>query len=593
MIEFYTEQDYNKWKENNNSTKGYQIRYFKGLGTSKKEDAKDTFKRYEELKVDYYYKDKRCDEAILLAFEKDKNVKSSKTDVTSDDGEIVEFVKCSDKRKKWLGQYDKDSYIDVKENRISYQDLINKELIHFSIYDNMRSIPSICDGLKPSQRKILYYMLNKNITKSIKVAQLSGYVSAETGYHHGEMSLQQAIIGMGQNFVGSNNISLLYGDGNFGSRLNGGKDAASPRYIFTRLSDVTQSIFKSDDFTLLNYLDDDGISIEPEWYLPVIPMVLVNGCEGIGTGYSTYIPPFNPKDIIANLLRVLDDKDPIQMIPYFRGFNGIVEKVESAEGSYLTRGKWERLSDFQIKITELPVGTWVTTYKEFLESLVIDNNSNKKKDKEKDASKKKTNKILLKDVKNKTRDENDDICFIVDFKSSEDLDNLIKGGTLEKELKLIKTFSTNNMYLFGEDLILTKYKEPIDILLDFYDIRIEFYERRKMYLTKKLESELALLKAKVRFIEEYINGKLDINRKTRDYINDLLEKSGYPKFGYENSEEKSYDYLVRMQIVSLTQEKIVDLNKQKDEKQRQLDYIKSKTEKDLWRDDLEIILKTL
>jgi DNA topoisomerase-2 len=436
-------------------------------------------------------------------------------------------------------------------------------------------------------------MMDKNITKSIKVAQLSGYVSAETGYHHGEMSLQQAIIGMGQNFVGSNNISLLYGDGNFGSRLNGGKDAASPRYIFTRLSDVTQSIFKSDDFTLLNYLDDDGISIEPEWYLPVIPMVLVNGCEGIGTGYSTYIPPFNPKDIIANLLRVLDDKDPIQMIPYFRGFNGIVEKVESAEGSYLTRGKWERLSDFQIKITELPVGTWVTTYKEFLESLVIDNNSNKKKDKEKDASKKKTNKILLKDVKNKTRDENDDICFIVDFKSSEDLDNLIKGGILEKELKLIKTFSTNNMYLFGEDLILTKYKEPIDILLDFYDIRLEFYEKRKIYLTKKLESELALLKSKVRFIEEYINGKLDINRKTRDYINDLLEKSSYPKFGYENSEEKSYDYLVRMQIVSLTQEKIVDLNKQKDEKQRQLDYINSKTEKDLWKNDLEIILKTL
>ena len=591
VIEFYTEQDYNKWKENNGSTKGYQIRYFKGLGTSKKEDAKDTFKRYEELKVDYYYKDKGCDEAILLAFEKDKNIKSSKTDITSDDSNTeVKILKCSDKRKRWLGQYDKESYIDVKENKISYQDLINKELIHFSIYDNMRSIPSICDGLKPSQRKILYYMLNKNITKSIKVAQLSGYVSAETGYHHGEMSLQQAIIGMAQNFVGSNNINLLYPDGNFGSRLNGGKDAASPRYIFTRLDDVSLKIFNENDSTLLKYLSDDGTPIEPEWYLPVIPMVLVNGCEGIGTGYSTFIPPYNPKDIISNLLRVLDGDGPLKMIPYFRGFNGIVEEVKDVEGSYLTRGKWERLSDNQIKITELPVGMWVTVYKEFLESLIVDNSSKKK---DSANTKKRPNKIVLKDVKNKTKDENDDICFIVEFKSSEDLNSLIKTGTLEKELKLIKTFSTNNMYLFGEDLILSKYGDPNDILLDFYDIRLDYYVARKEYMTKKLENELALLKAKVRFIEEYITGKLDINRKSREYINELLEKGGYPKFGYENSEVKSYDYLVRMQIVSLTGEKIDELNKQRDEKQRQLNNIKSKTEKDLWRQDLQDILKMI
>ena len=593
VLEFYTEQDYNKWKDNIGMTRGYQIRYFKGLGTSKKEDAKDTFKRFEELKVDYYYKDKGCDEAILLAFEKDKNVKSTKTDVTSEDSltEVTqkEVLKCSDKRKRWLGQYDRDSYIDIKENRISYQDLINKELIHFSIYDNMRSIPSICDGLKPSQRKILYYMLKNNITKVIKVAQLSGYVSAETGYHHGEMSLQQAIIGMAQNFVGSNNINLLYPDGNFGSRLNGGKDAASPRYIFTRLDDVSLKIFNENDFTLLKYLSDDGTPIEPECYVPVIPMVLVNGCEGIGTGYSTFIPPFNPKDIITNLLRVLDGKDPLKMIPYFRGFNGVVEEVKDVEGSYMTRGKWERLSDNQIKITELPVGMWVTVYKEFLESLIVDNSSKKK-----DTSvKKRPNKVILKDVKNKTRDENDDICFIVEFKSSEDLDGLIKTDTLEKELKLIKTFSTNNMYLFGEDLILSKYGDPNDILLDFYDIRLDYYVARKEYMTKKLENELALLKAKVRFIEEYITGKLDINRKSREYINELLEKSGYPKFGYENSEVKSYDYLVRMQIVSLTGEKIDELNKQRDEKQRQLNNIKSKTEKDLWKDDLQGILKMI
>jgi DNA topoisomerase-2 len=149
------------------------------------------------------------------------------------------------------------------------------------------------------------------------------------------------------------------------------------------------------------------------------------------------------------------------------------------------------------------------------------------------------------------------------------------------------------MYLFGEDLILSKYSNPNDILLDFYDIRLDYYVARKEYMTKKLENELALLKSKVRFIEEYITGKLDINRKSREYINELLEKGGYPKFGYENSEVKSYDYLVRMQIISLTGEKINELNKQRDEKQRALDNIKSKTEKDLWKDDLQDILKMI
>lgn len=189
VLEFFTEQDYETWK-NTNNTDLFEIKYFKGLGTSKKEDAKNTFRRMNELSVDYYYKNNDCDKYILLAFDKDKNNKKGS-------------VKCSDQRKQWLQNYDKNSYITMSENKISFQDLINKELIHFSIYDNLRSIPTLSDGLKPSQKKILYYMIKKNITKSIKVAQLSGYVSAEMSYHHGEVSLQGAIINMAQTFIGS------------------------------------------------------------------------------------------------------------------------------------------------------------------------------------------------------------------------------------------------------------------------------------------------------------------------------------------------------------------------------------------------------
>ncbi len=261
--EFFTENDYRKWEESMET--GWKVKYYKGLGTSKKENAQDIFKRMKELKVEYYYGGNECDNMIKLAFEKDKNIKGK------------ESIKLTDQRKKWLESYNKNEYITVNESSVAYSDLINKELIHFSIYDNMRSIPNILDGLKPSQRKIIYYMLEKgSTTNDIKVAQLAGYVSAETNYHHGEASLQQAIVNLAQNFVGSNNLNYLTPEGNFGTRYISG-DSASPRYIFTKLSKYTPIIFDKRDKKLLSYIKEDGDEIEPEHYIPIIPTVLLNG----------------------------------------------------------------------------------------------------------------------------------------------------------------------------------------------------------------------------------------------------------------------------------------------------------------------------
>jgi DNA topoisomerase-2 len=278
---------------------------------------------------------------------------------------------------------------------------------------------------------------------------------------------------------------------------------------------------------------------------------------------------------------MIDDENytPSQLKPYFKGFNGLVQETD--KGSYVTKGRWERLSDKQIKITEIPVGMGVTTYKEFLESLIENNLSKKTNDK----SKTKKKNFELKDVQNKTKDENDDICFIVEFKSEKDLDELIKLGTLEKELKLVKSFSINNMYLFNENLILTKYDTPVDILLDFFDIRIQYYIKRREYIIKKLKREL--LEAKARFIKEYIEGTLQINKKSKEYIIALLEENNYPM------DEGSYDYLLRLPIYSLTLEKINELNKQCEIKKEELLFIKSKTAEDLWKMDLEELLKRL
>lgn len=112
---------------------------------------------------------------------------------------------------------------------------------------------------------------------------------------------------MAQNFVGSNNINLLLPNGQFGTRNQGGKEAASPRYIFTMLSLVTRYLFHEDDDNVLNYLEEEGQSIEPDYYMPILPLSLVNGAEGIGTGWATYIPCYNPRDIIDNLKRVMKD----------------------------------------------------------------------------------------------------------------------------------------------------------------------------------------------------------------------------------------------------------------------------------------------
>ena len=273
---FYNDKEYEEWKDVN-SVKGWKIKYYKGLGTSTAKEFKEYFAS--KRVVEFAFSGDECNESLDMVFRKTR----------------------ADDRKKWLGSYDKEAYLDTTEKKISYSDFVNKELIHFSKYDCERSIPNIMDGLKTSLRKILYCCFKRNLTTEIKVAQFGGYVSEHSGYHHGENSLMKAIVGMAQEYVGSNNINLLLPNGQFGTRLQGGDDSASERYIFTQLNDITKHIYIDADQHVLNYLDDDGTLVEPEFYVPIIPMILVNGSKGIGTGFSTDIMCYNPKEVINHL----------------------------------------------------------------------------------------------------------------------------------------------------------------------------------------------------------------------------------------------------------------------------------------------------
>ena len=567
--EFYTMTEFNTWKSTIENPKQWDIKYYKGLGTSTSEEAKGYFTNFDDKNIAYVVADNDQD--------------TDNKELSIDKIELAFDKKRSEDRKSWLKTYDKDNIIEQSQKKVLYHEFIDRELIHFSDYDCKRSIPCLCDGLKPSLRKIIYACFKRNLKKEIKVAQLAGYISENSAYHHGEQSLYDSIIGLAQDFVGSNNIELLAPKGQFGGRLQGGSDSASPRYIFTHLSDLTFHIFNPLDNPLLEYNEDDGKKIEPFWYIPIIPMILVNGSDGIGTGFSTKVPPHDPELIVKNLLNMMDDKPLEKMIPYFRGFRGSVEfKGINAYGSeqYINKGTYKVVDDTTAIITELPIGKWTDDYKTFLETLLYDKSTDNK-----------GNKQCLIDFSNNSTEKV--VHYTLKFKK-EDLNYLKNSEDFENTFKLTDSKYTNysNMHLYNNKGIICKYDNVEDIMKEFYLIRLVFYTKRKEYMLKSMKKELDVIESKVRFIEGFISGEVNILHKEDEEIEALLIEKNFPKFGsgdIDNSEDTnsySYEYLLNMKIKSLTKKKVEELKKLFESKMGIYNELQSKSEKDLWRSDL-------
>jgi DNA topoisomerase-2 len=585
VIEFYNMSDYERWSETDIAKKGsWKIKYYKGLGTSNDQEAKEYFKNMK--KVTYIY-DENADEVIDLAFNK----------------------KRADDRKLWLQNYDKDNVLDYSKLNVDYKSFVDKDLIHFSNRDLQRSINHICDGLKESTRKIIYSCFKKKLyTNEIKVAQLSGYVSEVSAYHHGENSLQQAIVGMAQIFVGTNNINLLCPNGQFGSRCQGGQDASSPRYIFTMLSKLTRLIFKEEDNVILDYQNDDGQQIEPEFYVPIIPMILVNGGIGIGTGYSTNIPQYNPNDIISickiicNAIKLtdisinsLEDIENInetikileinEITPYYLGFKGSIVKAE--KNSYISRGIYKWIDDATVEILELPIGIWTEDYKDFLENMITNNLNN------------------LKYIENHYTSKN--VKFVLHFNTNV-RQNIESNFDVLFKLQSSKNLSINNIHLFNKDGVIQKYESAVEIIKEWAETRILKYFERKNYQLKNLEKEAKVLSNKMRFILDVINGNIQImNKKLSEITLRLIELKYDPIIednidkGEENLQEenidkdvkeikeinyKNYNYLLKLPISQLTYDKKIILEKEYNELNDKLKILRNTNIEDLWLKDL-------
>lgn len=546
---FYNNGEYQTWK-NNNNTRGWDIHYYKGLGTSTKQEFTDYFKNPKF--VSFNYEEENSDDIIDMVFNS----------------------KRAEDRKEWLSNvYDRDSYVDTARNNVSYKEFINKELIHFSKYDCDRSIANLMDGFKISTRKIIYCAFKRNLISRVKVAQFSGYVSENSCYHHGEASLNQAIIGLAQNFTGSNNINLLYPDGQFGSRRLGGKDAASPRYIFTKLENVTKHIFSDKDNSILNYLDDDGIEVEPQFYVPIVPMILVNGSMGIGTGFSSDIMCYNIIDIINYLkCKLTDDIISIspEFTPYYEGFKGDIIKISPSK--YMFKGKYTEINENTINVTELPIGFWTENFKKLLDKLSND----------KDPDGKRVTPIIKEFLDNSTVDGIDFTITFQQGKLHELKSNTLDNGCneLEKVLKLYTTNTTTNMNLFNHNDKLIKYTNVCDIIDDYYVIRLHYYELRKNKLIEILENELKILRNKSRYISELLDDIIDLRRKTEKQVYDMLSNSGYDLI------EESFNYLTGMKMNSVCTEKVTSLNNEYLRKEEELNILKNTTIETMWINEL-------
>ena len=577
---FYNDGEFDAWKKQFPGEvvpAGWATKYYKGLGTSTGKEFKEYFEH--KKMVAFVHTGKESDDHLDMAFNK----------------------KRADDRKDWLASYSREAFLDTSKPEIPYEEFIDHGLIHFSIYDNERSIPNLMDGLKISLRKILYAAFKKGGLKTeIKVAQFSGYVSEHSAYHHGEASLNAAIVGMAQNFVGSNNINLLEPTGQFGTRGAGGHDSASERYIFTQLNKLTRLIYRQEDDAVLSYIDDDGQMVEPVYYAPAIPMILVNGSKGIGTGFSTDVMPHNPLQIIAYIRAVIagvsaGDRPVIE--PYFKGFKGTVKNIssEAQQPKFLIKGTYEIIADRKVRITELPIGTWTDDYKEFLEKLMdvpaSVSASASASDKDKGKSAASAGVPVLKEYTDMSTDTVVDIT--VTFHPSyphtpKDLQAVVvdaDAGTnkLEKLLGLFTTQSTTNMNLFDAHEKLRKYATIYNVIEDYYVERLSLYAKRKAAMLAQLANELRVLTNRARYIQEVLDDKLELRRQTKEAI--FAKMTAH---GYEHIEgDAEFKYLLKMPMDSVTDENVRHLLSERDSKRAQHKGLQDTTIQALWTRDLD------
>ena len=437
-------------------------------------------------------------------------------------------------------------------NTITIDHLFNNDVRSFSVYANQRSIPHILDGLKPSQRKALYVLIKRSSSipeTGIKVSQLAAAVAEQSHYHHGEASLEATIVGLAQDYTGSNNLNYFVPLGQFGNRLS--PTASAGRYIYTKPSPVLRKMFMPDDDLILEHLDEDGDIIEPKFYLPILPNILINGSEGMGTGFATKILTYNPNDLKDAVLAILTKQNVKRLIPWFKGFTGKVEKKKKKQ--YQIFGSFKREGATTIHVTELPVGVYLDQYKEHLNKLIESG--------------------FIKDYDSHSTDTKFHFKLTCPKSALQESDE-----SLMSKLKLISKVSENlTVWITDNDTNKIKaFKDANELLEYFVSVRLPYYEKRRLALITQLNHDLEILEEKSKFIEYYLENSIAISKMKKTELYKTLESNGF----------KNIEVLLSIKIYNLTLEAIETLNKLIKKTLKEIKSLESTNATKMYIDDL-------
>ena len=572
VIPFYYQKEYDRWCDSPDK-KGYQPSYYKGLGSSSDHEILEAFKIH---KVVEFKMDEKSEDMISMAFDKGNESKRKEWMMS------------------WLPSEGKSLYSDLfPEDTMSH--FISNQLCEYAYKTGSRAIPKISDGLKECQRKILYTIMGINGKK--KVSQLEGTILDKTDYNHGPTSLYHAIVCLGNYCVGTNNIPLIKGEGQYDSRLGRGT-AGEDRYIYASKSPILKYIFREEDECILEYEKDGNKSLEPVTYYPILPLFALNGCTGIGTGFSTKIPAHNPEDLIRYIIWWLevkvgkikpeeaDSKRPL-LTPWYRNYQGKIERKDNvwySIGSYEVIKSKKHIPD--IMITEIPVTHTIETYKKVLDYLektpIMDELEYRKlhpDGKDKCPTYIKAYKVIP--------------CnYTYTYKGVQYIEVLPRimvigaqclGKDPLKTLGLIRSISDTNITLLDKDNRPKQYgsknkRDGIIHAIDAYcEIRYNAYIKRKKTLMKQWKDEIKQLEMKKLFIQDVINGKIQ-----------LKDERGKPKKKNILVEEiKPYpEIFLKMNLHTLTEDGVAKINTAIAKLQEKYDNYKNTSISKMWFTEL-------
>jgi len=435
----------------------------------------------------------------------------------------------------------------------------NSDYINFASYDVYRKIANNIDGLKASSRKLTYALQKNNINKSLKVSQIASRASEDTQYLHGVTSLEGVLVSMAQEFPGTNNIPTIQRDGNFGNRTI--PDASASRYIFSSKDPIFDVIYNPEDTPILQKQTFEGAVIEPKFYVPILPMILVNGANGISIGFRQIILQRNPLELVKIIKNYLlkGCEVPDSILPWFgNNYSGTVKETEP--GSFELIGVYNTDTTNVIDITEIPIGYNLESYSIVLDKLVESEDAIKSYDDLSQDSNFHFKVYVKRAWFNKYKDKHDYII---------------------NKFKLIKHV-TEQYYCLDDNQKIKEYSNVGEIFKEYINTRLEYYTKRKKYNIDRMQAELDELYSKIMFIKMVVDGTIDMKKTTTDQICKMLDKND--KIIKIND---SYNYLLNMSIRNLCKDKIIELAKKHKDASKTLKEYKLYTIESLWLSDLE------